>query len=270
MLFRQFQPIEPLRRYVLKIWYFSSDIPLPKEDMKLIVPTGRIKLLVPFRPVSTIRMNGIVHTSKEHSITLIGITDAPHQVSTDDPTGTIGIEFSAAGAYRFFQLHYQELRNHMFPLTELFGRTARELQQLIEETDITEQKVALLQQYLFQQLTLHSEDNVFDFCVQKILQSKGQIPVQELERQTGFSSRWLNMKFMQRAGISPKNLASIIRFQEIYQTLLQKRTTLLPRTFYDHYYDQSHFIRDFKRFTGMPPSKLEKIVNEFGRQYAIG
>ena len=41
----------------------------------------------------------------------------------------------------------------------------------------------------------------------------------------------------------------------------------LKRDFYDMYYDQSHFIKDFKRFTGLPPTRFEKQVNDFGEKY---
>ncbi|HYG14269.1 MAG TPA: hypothetical protein VEC12_00845, partial [Bacteroidia bacterium] len=78
--------------------------------------------------------------------------------------------------------------------------------------------------------------------------------------------RWLHMKFMERAGISPKNLASIVRFQQFYTALAQNREKdFLQKEFYDFYYDQSHFIKDFKRFTGLPPAKLAMSENEFGK-----
>ena len=41
----------------------------------------------------------------------------------------------------------------------------------------------------------------------------------------------------------------------------------LKRDFYDMYYDQSHFIKDFKRFTGLSPTRFEKQVNDFGEKY---
>jgi methylphosphotriester-DNA--protein-cysteine methyltransferase len=111
-----------------------------------------------------------------------------------------------------------------------------------------------------------SGDDIFDFCVQKISLTKGKISISELERETGFSSRWLNMKFQEKVGISPKNLSSIIRFQQFYQALTNSNESNFFRNeFYDYYYDQSHFIKDFKRFTGLPPGKFALTENEFGR-----
>jgi methylphosphotriester-DNA--protein-cysteine methyltransferase len=74
------------------------------------------------------------------------------------------------------------------------------------------------------------------------------------------------MKFTEKLGISPKNLASIIRFKQYYETLCgNKQNRFTRNNFYNYYYDQSHFIKDFKRFTGLTPASLEKKINDFGK-----
>jgi len=270
MQFQQYDPHPLLKNYIEKIWVFNSSGPIPREDMKLIVPTGRIKLMIPFRNVATVKINGPIHQSPGNTITLIGLTDIPFLVNPekDDPSGTIGIEFNARGAYRFFRLNYQGIKNQLHLFTDILGGVAQQLEEQVINAASASNKVALLQQFLIKQFWGCKEDPVFDFCVEKIRISKGRIPVNELERQTGYSSRWLNMKFLERAGISPKNLSAIIRFQEVYRALTSGRARGFD--LYDYYYDQSHFIKDFKRFTGMPPVKLTKIVNDFGRQYHKG
>ncbi len=76
------------------------------------------------------------------------------------------------------------------------------------------------------------------------------------------------MKFIERVGACPKNLSEILRFQTVYRALTSDSSRVLdPKLFYDYYYDQSHFIRNFKRFTGMSPLKLAKAVNNFGKLY---
>jgi methylphosphotriester-DNA--protein-cysteine methyltransferase len=76
------------------------------------------------------------------------------------------------------------------------------------------------------------------------------------------------MKFTDKLGISPKNLASIIRFKQYYQSLINgNERSFSKNDFYELYYDQSHFIKDFKRFTGLPPTKFQKQINDFGEKY---
>jgi len=55
-----------------------------------------------------------------------------------------------------------------------------------------------------------------EFCVSKIVSSKEKITIHELEKKTGYSSRWLNIKFKDKLGISPQNLSTIICFNQYY------------------------------------------------------
>jgi len=131
-----------------------------------------------------------------------------------------------------------------------------------------QQKIVLLQQFLLKQLSLNNEDFIFEYCIEKIIASKGKIAVKELEKKTGYSSRWLNMKFNDKLGVSPKSLASIIRFKQYYQAFINgNEKSFFKNDFYELYYDQSHFIKDFRRFTGLPPTKFERQTNHFGESY---
>lgn len=270
MQFRQYPPHPLLSNHIEKIWLFSSSAPIPGNDLKLIVPTGRIKLIIPFRDVSTVQLNGSTHHTNGNRIALIGLTDVPVTVNVEanNPSGTIGIEFTAGGAYRFFGLNYRDIKNETIALADLLGPAARQLEQQVAHAVTGNEKVGLLQQFLLRLYRRGSEDAVYDFCLERIRASCGRVSIKELERATGYSSRWLNMKFMEKAGTSPKNLASILRFQQVYRALTTTGAAMAgARLFYDYYYDQSHFIKDFKRFTGMPPSQLAGMVNEFGRLY---
>jgi methylphosphotriester-DNA--protein-cysteine methyltransferase len=136
----------------------------------------------------------------------------------------------------------------------------------ISNTTSSQEEIILLQKFL----SLNAEDLIFDFCIDKITTSKGKVAIKELEGKTGYSSRWLNMKFMDKLGISPKNLASIVRFKHYYQGLIAgNNNPFLKNDYYEFYYDQSHFIKDFKRFTGLPPTKYLKQINDFGEIYYI-
>jgi methylphosphotriester-DNA--protein-cysteine methyltransferase len=87
-----------------------------------------------------------------------------------------------------------------------------------------------------------------------------------LERKTGYTLRWLNTKFSEKIGISPKNFASICRFQSCYATFTQNPQLFLKeKEFYNYFYDQTHFIKDFRRFTGLAPLQFTKARNCFNK-----
>jgi AraC-like DNA-binding protein len=268
MRLQHYTPLPQLQGLVQKLWVFESEGRVPDDDMKLVVPNGLIKLVIPFRNGLVGKMEGCYHLSKENSITLIGLADIPSVVEAQNDvySGTIGIEFSGYGAYRFFHLNQQQMRNKIYALTEVLGNLAAQLEERISNTENIPQKVQLIQQFLVARLQQKPADAIYDYCIKKIVATKGRITIKQLEKETGYSSRWLNIKFAEKMGVSPKNVASIIRFQQFYSALAtNKHIRFLQTDFYDYYYDQSHFIKDFKRFTGHTPGKLAMDENKFGQ-----
>jgi len=267
------QNIEPhplLKEYIKKMWLFESSGKMPVDDLKLVVPNGHIKLSVAFRNGIVASVNGQEFTSKEQNISLTGLVDVPVilDVEKDVATGTIVVEFNPQGAYRFFHLSLNNIKNQIRPLTDILGAVARQLEEQISNVESVEGKVTLLQQFLLSQFMQHGEDSIFEYCVAKITSSKGKITVQELEKRTGYSSRWLNMKFKDRLGISPKNLSTIIRFNQYYNAVANNNEMgFMQNAFYDYYYDQSHFLKEFKRFTGLSHSGFENTTNDFGKLF---
>ncbi|HEY4286501.1 MAG TPA: AraC family transcriptional regulator [Puia sp.] len=269
--FKKISPHPSLAPYIEKMWLFESSGRLPSDDIKLVVPNGNIKLSVSYS-------NGIVASvtggntfrSKEHNIILTGLVDTPVtlDVAEDEKAGTIGLEFNPKGAYRFFHNGIGTVKNQICLLDDLLGKTAKQLERQIAGAPDVGQKIAMLQQFLVNRLAMQDADPVFEFCTSAIQSSKGQITVRELERKTGYSRRWLDMKFNEKLGTSPKNLSSIIRFKHFYQALVDGNDRfVLKNNFYDYYYDQSHFIRSFRRFTGLTPKRLESVANQFGAFY---
>jgi AraC-like DNA-binding protein len=252
------------------MWLFESNGKMPAEDLKLVVPNGHIKLSVAFRNGIVASINGKSFTSKERNISLTGLIDVPVilDVEKNISTGTIVVEFNPQGAYRFFKISLNDIKNQIHSLSDILGTAAKQLEEQILNVEPVESKVNLLQQFLLKQFTLQEEDSIFEYCVARINSSKGKITIQELEKKTGYSSRWLNMKFKDKLGISPKNLSTIIRFNQYYNAVANNNEMdFMQNAFYEHYYDQSHFLKEFKRFTGQSHSGFEKITNDFGKLF---
>lgn len=263
----------PLKGHIEKLWVFESQEQVPTADLRVIVPNGLVKMVIPFSNglKATLAEQEIITPTNE--ITIIGISDIPSVVvnQNDGPSGTIGIEFSPYGAYRFFNLSLNDISNQVLPLSDVLGKTAAVLQERITDISSVLEKVATVQRYLRDLFVQGPEDDIFEFCVRRIMSSKGKIQITTLEKQTGYSSRWLNMKFHQRIGISPKNLCSIIRFQQIYHGWAQTNFTSFDGAdIYEYYHDQAHFIKDFKRFTGYSPRRFQTHDNDFGRIFYQG
>lgn len=268
--FQTFEPLPQLKGYIDRIWVFESSAPMPNDDMKLVVPNGRLLLVIPFRNGLTGLMDDKYYVTPKDQMALVGMSDRPSIVdaAAQGPTGTIGVEISAMGAYRFFHLRLKDIKNQLHPLADILGKTINSIEQRLAESPAIPGKIRLLQQFLLSLFFRSERDPLFEYCVQQIHVATGSQLVRQLEQGTGYSSRWLNLKFEERLGISPKNYSSIIRFQRYYRAMLANPGDFFKlKDFYDDYYDESHFIKAFRRFTDMPPTRLMQSKNEFGNTF---
>jgi AraC-like DNA-binding protein len=269
----RFIPVTPhplLSPYIAKMWVFESSGRLPALDKKLIVPNANFKLAFTYRNGLVARVGEKNFIQKENTISLTGLVDSPVNLDPqeDSQTGTIVIEFNPLGAYRFFHFSYTQVKNQIVELSDLTGKSAEELQSQLAETPTLNMKLQLLQNFLIKQLGKTDPDPIYDFCINRISDSKGMITVAELEKKTGYSSRWLNRKFSEHLGTGPKNLSEIIRFKQFYQEYSTGvKMQSLENHFYHYYYDQSHFLRAFKRFTGFTPTDLQNSANELATKH---
>ena len=107
--------------------------------------------------------------------------------------------------------------------------------------------------------------------MQLLKSSDGRIAIQQLAQQTGYSRRYLDLLFREHVGLSPKVLAGIFRFQKFYRKWATGQSfDLVKEDLYEHYYDQSHFSKEFTKMTGHPPRKFfAEVSNEFGRRLTL-
>src|SRR5690606_31231500 len=87
--------------------------------------------------------------------------------------------------------------------------------------------------------------------------ANGQLHVNELTTAVNINRRQLERKFTSAIGLSPKQLAKTIRLQSALKMLLSKRfTSFTALAHAGAYYDQAHFIKDFREFTGLTPKEF--------------
>ena len=99
-------------------------------------------------------------------------------------------------------------------------------------------------------------DRWANWAVSRISSSKGSIRVGQLAEESTLSRRQFERRFVERIGVSPKSLAQIVKFQHVLQSM--KNVERLTHLAYDaEYYDQSHFIKDFRKRSGATPKQIQ-------------
>lgn len=97
-----------------------------------------------------------------------------------------------------------------------------------------------------------------------IYQNNGEIKIKDLAQQIGWSERQINRYFNQWFGISLKTYCNILRFRASFQHI--KQGDLYP---HHNYTDQSHFIKEVKRISGVTPKELNKNQKDRFLQFSL-
>jgi AraC-like DNA-binding protein len=114
------------------------------------------------------------------------------------------------------------------------------------------------------------QDAAVGAALATIERSAGRVRVIELAREAGIGVRQLERRFRDRVGLSPKRLATIVRFQRAFGAIAAGRDATLTEIAHDSgYFDQSHFIRDFRRLAGCSPSRFFRDEGEMGRLFVL-
>lgn len=265
-------PRAELRRYIESFWVLESPDGLPWAAESIAAPNGCAKLIIPYHNAIVSEADGRVQTTRPNRLNFVGnrrtvtrLRTSPHK------TAFIAIEFRPHGAFPIFGVPMSETSNRLWETDDVFGPWSRDAQEMINNVDHANNKVACIEGQLIRLLRQNRCDSrIVEYCVGTLRSVDGRMSIRELERRTGYSRRYLDQLFQQHVGLSPKGLAEIFRFQRFYrQWAAGVPFDLLKAELYDHYYDQSHFTREFNRMTGHPPQAfMRSVSNEFGRRLA--
>jgi methylphosphotriester-DNA--protein-cysteine methyltransferase len=265
------QPRPELRPYVESLWVFESAVGMPPEHQSLAAPDGCPKLIFLENSLTSV-VNGRSQVSRA-GLYFVGNRSRPALLrSSAGRLGFIGIEFYPQGAFPFFGIPMSETANRLFDADTLFDRWGRQTAEKLRNLGTAPHKVARIQDELVGLLRRRrGRNSLVEFCVNALKSADGRLPMQQLQRQTGYTRRYLERLFQRHVGFPPKVLAGIFRFQKFYRKWAQGQSyDDLKCDLYDDYYDEAHFCKEFKRMTGYSPRQFTRdVTNEFGRRLIL-
>jgi len=170
--------------------------------------------------------------------------------------GTVLVFFAEGGAAPFFKVPVHELFSESLSLDNFMLRSELLIleEQLCEAMDDTK-KIRLVELFLLGRLKPVAPDHLVLAAITLINQRKGNIRIKELTTSLNISQSPLEKRFRQMVGASPKKFASIVRLKHTLH-LYNPRNSLTDMGYEAGFYDQAHFIKEFKKFTGDTPESF--------------
>lgn len=257
MNYKTYQPHNDLKSFISCYW--TLEVPAQnKAGKQRIVPDGCIEMVF-------ILGDDIKRYTSENDFILqpramiLGQTIAPFYVEPTGYVNSFAIRFYPQGFVNFTSTPIQNFINTETPLIEIFTKEiASNLEQQIIQAQNTQERINIIESFLLDRLKEESTINrIVQNTVDMLYNSNGNDPIYSILKGNESKRRQLERNFKNQIGMSPKQLGKIIRLQTALKMMLNNTSeNMTSISNKGKYYDQAHFIKDFKEFTWINPKDL--------------
>ncbi len=172
----------------------------------------------------------------------------------------VGAVLKPSALFNFYNIPMYGFTGERIDFLEIEKEMGENIHWSMEKAANARKRIAIIEKYFLERLasTNFATKEILN-AANEIYDKKGQLNVLELLERVPMSRRNFERKFLNEVGVSPKTYAKIRRFGNTCLLMAGKRNVNLMDVLYEGgYYDQSHFIKDFKYFSGRTPKKYAK------------
>ncbi len=187
---------------------------------------------------------------------ITGVLPSARRIHTQARSGLVLAQFHPAGAAAFFRDSMDELTGRTRPLEDLLPRAeVARLADRIASQPTSARRAAVLDGFLLARLRPETLDPIVAAAAAALASSRGVVRIASLARQLGLSQDPLEKRFRRAIGTSPKHLASLLRLRHAI-AMGQRGLSWTLAAHQAGYFDQSHFIREFRAYASDTPTRF--------------
>lgn len=250
----EIEPCDALKPYIRCFWgskHNRAAFDAHRNKKTLVIPDICMDIIV--------TGNQSANSTGSH---FCGINNFSYFVDESD-NFCFGIRFYAWSAVLFADESMNGVLNAFFNADAYFSGFSRELtEKLFNAKSIYERK-AIAEEFLLHKLNAKHENFDIMNSLYYIINNNGNAGVAELSDYCVMSKRQLERKFVENTGVSPKQMINLIRYQLLWQECLKENFNIMDAVEKFGYYDQSHLIREFRKYHGMSINAALENVSHF-------
>lgn len=262
MDFTRIKPHPDLDEFIECYWMMYSNESVPIVEK--IIPDGFTEIIFNYRDVYKSKTSGDWNLQSPNL--MAGQLKTFFYLQNTGTTGSVAVKLKPAALTQLFGFSMDQYVDKIVDLDSLSNSKLKQLKErllayLNNVSSIKEHFVKSILDDYFALLIQNASKNPLKEPLELIFSSHGLVTVAEMVAIAGVGERQLERLFKKYIGLSPKYYARIIRFNYIFKLIKSKKDSWAEIVYQSGYYDQSHFIQNFKAFTGEDPSScfFEKI-----------
>lgn len=261
--YKEYKPSPSLSPFVECYWSLNSHS-RHFAERELVVPGGRAELLFNYGdPFHWFHSDELPNDKAYSGALLLGQRNRFYFLNFTGVVNVFSVRFKAGGLAPFIDLPVNNITNEILPQKFVFGKQYDNWHEQLSEKSSDKVKVYFIEQVLLQ--LFKTPDDLYKQTFQSITAvKKGEIvSVDTMCRLSGAYYKKLERNYFKYVGYSPKAFSNIMRFYKSVTMLKSDMISLTDVGFDCGYYDQAHFIREFKKYSGFTPSALQLTDVQF-------
>ena len=256
MKYLEFKPVKPLENYIQLVWISESESPEDRFEKVKIMPDGIVEIVFHYHdPFITYLADG--RSFKQPKGFAISQMRKFIAIESDGKTGFVSVRCYPWGAHHFFNEPLKNFLDDTIDIKHLWHNDSKTILDQLRTTNTPSEKANLIQTFLLEKLSENKKesDNI-DEAIKLIRKTKGLLSVEEICEKTNLTHKQLERGFLSTVGTTPKIFSRISRFLNLCHNLKNYESKSMATLAHDMgFYDQAHFIKEFKDFSGLTPKE---------------
>ncbi len=272
MILQVHVPRHPLNRFIELFVYYEGVQHAHKIDRFL--PNGDTEILIDFHDTPQYIYDN--ETLKEiqacNHVWASGIRTEPITIPSGNNSAMMVIAFKKGMSAPFFPFPVSEIKDSVIDAELIWGSDFGLLREQLLETEDVQRRFELAEDFLLETFASRmSIDPCVEFAVNEIRLRPDAVSIARMNQKIGYSQKHFTDLFRNHVGITPKAFLKIMRFQKAIGSIESADQIDWSRISVDcGFYDQAHFINDFKRFSGFTPEQYSKIHTNYQNYVPVG
>ncbi|MFK7803595.1 MAG: DUF6597 domain-containing transcriptional factor [Anaerolineae bacterium] len=255
-------PHPPLRAFVKSIIYYRGYTAAKPYEM--LLPDGNSQLVI------ELDGNDRVLKDKQKRVDLAlnrgwitGIQTQPVIYQSERKATTLSIQFEPGGLFALFGIPARKFQDAMIDTASIFECSLNELREKLLECQTAEGIIKTTCHFLEGRvLPSESKQALIHFIIGRLCTQNR--PLTQISTEAGYSQKQLIQIFKDHVGVSPKRYQRILRFSQSLSILAAQPTADYSQILSAcNYYDQAHFINEFRHFSGYRPSQYHAMTLDY-------